>query len=133
MWRFWPAKNQLRPHKFVDGGYRVIRAIPCAAVDESAKRVLTGSSARGGKPPFSPLVKTLASQKPTAPSFRGAFTTRGCDLSLLSVSTFSPRKKFLKVPISSLQGRKKGWVNAFVDDRVECLRVKSLPLPPQTS
>jgi hypothetical protein len=63
MWQFWPAKNQLRPHKLADGRYWVIKDIPCVDVDESAKPFVTRTNARGGKAYFaaSPTTGTLQS------------------------------------------------------------------------
>lgn len=62
LWQFWPAKNQLRPHKLVDGRYGVIKDIPCVDVDESVKPFVTRTNARGGKAYFaaSPTAGTLA-------------------------------------------------------------------------
>ena len=61
MWQFWPAKNQLRPHKLVDGRYGVIKDIPCVDIDEGAKPFVTRANARGGKAYFAanPTAGTL--------------------------------------------------------------------------
>jgi len=61
LWQFWPAKNQLRPHKLVDGRYWVIKDIPCVDVDESAKPFVTRTNANGGKAYFAanPTAGTL--------------------------------------------------------------------------
>lgn len=61
LWQFWPALNQLRPHKLVDGRYWVIKDIPCVDVDESAKPFVTRANDRGGKAYFAanPTAGTL--------------------------------------------------------------------------
>lgn len=65
LWQFWPAKNQLRPHKLVDGRYSVIKDLPCVDVDENAKPFVTRTNARGGKAYFA--------ANPTAGTLRAIF------------------------------------------------------------
>ena len=61
MWQFWPAKEQLRPHKLVDGRYWVIKDIHCVDIDEGLKPFHVQSNANGGKAYFAsnPTVGTL--------------------------------------------------------------------------
>lgn len=54
MWQFWPAKNQLRPHKQVDGRWWVLKDITCADIDESAKPFHTRRNAKGGQAYYAP-------------------------------------------------------------------------------
>lgn len=54
MWQFWPAKNQLRPHKKVDGRWWVLKDVPCVDIDESLKPFQTQTNAHGGRAYFAP-------------------------------------------------------------------------------
>jgi hypothetical protein len=54
LWQFWPAKNQLRPHKQVEGHWWVIKDVPCVDVDESPKPFHTREHAGGGRAYFAP-------------------------------------------------------------------------------
>ena len=61
MWQFWPAKNQLRPHKQVDGRWWVLKEIACVDIDESAKPFHPRRNAQGGQAYFAanPTAGTL--------------------------------------------------------------------------
>lgn len=54
MWQFWPARNQLRPHKQVDGRWWVLKDIACVDIDESAKPFHTRRNAKGGLACYAP-------------------------------------------------------------------------------
>jgi len=54
MWQFWPGKNRVRPHKKINGGWWVIKDIPCTDVDESLKKYQVSTNAKGGKCFFAP-------------------------------------------------------------------------------
>ncbi len=54
MWQFWPGKERLRPHKKVNGGWAVLKDVPCSDVDEGLKPFHAQSNGNGGRAYFTP-------------------------------------------------------------------------------
>jgi hypothetical protein len=54
MWQLWPGKNQLRPHKKVEGRWWTLKDVPCVDVDESLKSYEIRIHASGGRAYFAP-------------------------------------------------------------------------------